>query len=191
MTDSTPVGRITSTLEAVGYRRILTGLRVGNLNFEFPAAFVPDKSSSDLILVADSTEESEDALSRKVNGVARALDVTRSTRSLTLVVTGPRPSDAALESMSRVCRVLPTGSISGPDGENMLKNWIAVLLPLTLPQAQAVSVDALANVRNAAHALDEKTRNLIETALQGQLAVSRALHACIDEAARIKKEPRA
>lgn len=191
MIDSTPVGRITSALEAAGYRRILSGLRVGNLNFEFPAAFVPGKSSSELVLVADSTSEPEESLSRKVDGVARALDVTRSTRSLTLVVAGPRPSDAALESMSRVCRVLPTGSISGPDGESVLKNWLAVLLPLTLPQTQAASVDALASVRNAAHALDEAIRNLIEASLQGQSAVASALYASIDEAAHINREPRA
>lgn len=191
MIDSTPVGRITSTLEAAGYRRILSGLRVGNLDFEFPAAFVPDKSSSELVLVADSTSEPEESLSRKVDGVARALDVTRSTRSLTLVVAGPRPSDAALESMSRVCRVLPTGSISGTDGETVLKNWLAVLLPLTIPLTQTAAVDALASVRSAAHALDDATRNLIETSLHGKSAVAKALHASIDEAVRISMEPRA
>jgi len=188
MTDSTPVGRITATLEGAGYRRIVSGLRVGNLSFDFAAAFVPDKSSSDLVLVADSASESEDVLSRKVDGVARALDVNRSTRSLTLVVTGPRPSDSALESMGRVCRVLPTGSISGTDGEKVLYNWLAVLLPLTLPQAQVAAVDALSSVRIAAQALDEATLKIIEAAPLGQLAVANALYAAIDEAAGINKE---
>lgn len=188
MTDSTPVGRITSTLEAAGYRLMASGLRVGNLSFDFAAAFVPNKGSSDLVLVADSASESEDVLSRKVDGVARALDVSRSTRSLTLVVTGPRPSDSALESMSRVCRVLPTGSISGIDGESVLQNWLAVLLPLTLPQAQVAAVDALSSVRIAAHALDEGTRKIIEAAQVSQVAVANALYATIDEAASINRE---
>jgi hypothetical protein len=190
MTDSTPLGRITSTLEAAGYRCITNGLRVGNLTFEFPAAFVKEQSSSDLILVADSADEPEDALSRKVNGVARALDITQSTRSLTLVVTGPRPTDAALESLGRVCRVLPTGNISGVEGDTLLKNWLAVLLPLSLPMEEATATNPLASVRTAARRLDDTTQRLIEAASQGPAAVKMALYATIDAAARLDKEQR-
>jgi len=113
MTDSTPVGRVAEALEDAGYQRIASGLQVGELKFQFPAAFVKAKSTAELVLVADSASESEMQLTRKVDGVARALDIASSTRSLTLVVTGPRPSTAALESLGRVCRVLPTGNITG------------------------------------------------------------------------------
>lgn len=188
MTDSTPVGRVAVALEDAGYKRIVGRLRVGELKFQFPAAFVKTTSSADLILVADIASESEMHLARKVDGVARALDIARSTRSLTLVVTGPRPSNAALESLSRVCRVLPTGNISGDDGIEILKNWLAVLLPLTLPQPESVASNSLARIQSSAQDLDDATRKLIDIALQGKDAVSKALYATIDAAAVIEKE---
>lgn len=183
MTDSTPVGRVAAALEAAGYQRIADGLRIGELRFQFPAAFVKAKSSADLILVSDIASESETQLTRKVDSVARALDIARSTRSLTLVVTGPRPSDSALASLSRVCRVLPTGNITGANGSEVLKNWLAVLLPLTLPQPESDASNSLARVQIEAKSLDEATQNLIEIAPQGKEAVSKALYSTIDAAA--------
>lgn len=188
MTDSTPVGLVAVALEEAGYHRLADGLQVGELKFQFPAAFVKAKSSAELILVADIASENEIQLTRKVDGVARALDIARSTRSLTLVVTGPRPSNAALESLSRVCRVLPTGNISGADGPEVLRNWLAVLLPLTLPQPESVASNSLGLVQVAAQGLDEATRMLIDTALQGKTAVSTALYSTIDAAAVLAKE---
>ena len=175
-------------LEDAGYQRIVDGLRVGELKFQFPAAFVKAQNSADLILVADIASESETQLTRKVDGVARALDIARSTRSLTLVVTGPRPSAAALESLSRVCRVLPTGNISGADGTAILKNWLAVLLPLMLPQPESVASDSLARIHASAKNLDDPITKLIDIALQGKDAVSKALYSSIDAAAVQAKE---
>ena len=188
MNDSTPVGRVTVALENAGYQRIVDGLQVGELKFQFPAAFVKTKSSAELILVADIASESEVQLTRKVDGVARALDIAASTRSLTLVVTGPRPSASALESLGRVCRVLPTGNISGDDGDEILQNWLAVLLPLTLPQPESVAGNSLARIHAAAQNLGEATRKLIDVASQGQRAVSNELYSIIDAAAVQAKE---
>ncbi len=188
MTDSTPVGRVTVVLEDAGYQRIASGLQVGELKFQFPAAFVKAKSTAELILVADIASESEAQLTRKVDGVARALDIASSTRSLTLVVTGPRPSAAALESLSRVCRVLPTGNITGEDGYEVLKNWLAVLLPLSLPEPESVSGNSLARIYAAAQNLDETTRKLIDVASLGERAVSEELYSIIDAAAVQAKE---
>lgn len=188
MTDSTPVGRVTAALEDAGYQRIASGLQVGELKFQFPAAFVKAKSSAELILVADIASESEAQLIRKVDGVARALDIAASTRSLTLVVTGPRPSAAALESLGRVCRVLPTGNITGDDGDEVLKNWLAVLLPLSLPKPESVSGNSLARIHAAAQSLDETIRKLIDVASLGERAVSKELYSIIDAAAVQAKE---
>ena len=188
MTDSTPVGRVTVALEEAGYQRIASGLQVGELKFQFPAAFVKAKSSAELILVADIASESEAQLTRKVDGVARALDIAASTRSLTLVVTGPRPSAAALESLGLVCRVLPTGNITGDDGDKVLKNWLAVLLPLSLPEPESVSGNSLARIYAAAQSLDETTRKLIDVASLGEHAVSKELYSIIDAAAVQAKE---
>lgn len=188
MTDSTPVGRVTVALENAGYQRIANGLQIGELKFQFPAAFVKAKNSAELILVADIASESETQLTRKVDGVARALDIASSTRSLTLVVTGPRPSAATLEALGRVCRVLPTGNISGDDGDEVLKNWLAVLLPLSLPQPESVAGNSLARIHAAAQNLDETTRKLIDVASQGEGAVSKELYSIIDAAAVQAKE---
>lgn len=188
MTDSTPVGRVAAVLEDAGYQRIANGLRVGELKFQFPAAFVKAKSSAELIVVADIASESETQLTRKVDGVARALDIASSTRSLTLVVTGPRPSASALESLGRVCRVLPTGTITGDDGEQVLKNWLAVLLPLSLPTPESVAGNSLSRIHAAAQSLDEITRRLIDVASLGGVAVSKELYSIIDAAAVQAKE---
>lgn len=188
MTDSTPVGRVTVALENAGYQRLASGLQVGELKFQFPVAFVKAKSSAELILVADIVSENEAQLTRKVDGVARALDIAASTRSLTLVVTGPRPSAAALESLGRVCRVLPTGNITGDDGDEVLKNWLAVLLPLSLPEPESVSGNSLARIYAAAQSLDETTRKLIDVASLGERAVSKELYSIIDAAAVQAKE---
>jgi|24BtaG_2_1085350.scaffolds.fasta_scaffold09493_2 hypothetical protein len=188
MTDLTPVGRVAAALEGAGYQRIANGLQVGELKFQFPAAFVKAKSSAELILVADIASESETQLTRKVDGVARALDIASSTRSLTLVVTGPRPSASALESMGRVCRVLPIGDISGDDGDEVLMNWLAVLLPLPLPQPESAAGNSLARIHAAAQSLDETTRKLINAASLGERAVSKELYSIIDAAAVQAKE---
>jgi len=188
MTDSTPVYRVAAALEDAGYQRIANGLQVGELKFQFPAAFVKANSSAELILVADIASESETQLTRKVDGVARALDIASSTRSLTLVVTGPRPSASALESMGRVCRVLPIGDISGDDGDEVLMNWLAVLLPLPLPQPESAAGNSLARIHAAAQSLDETTRKLINAASLGERAVSKELYSIIDAAAVQAKE---
>ncbi len=172
----------------LGTSELPTDSRSASWRFQFPAAFVKAKSSAELILVADIASESEVQLTRKVDGVARALDIAASTRSLTLVVTGPRPSSSALESLGRVCRVLPTGIISGADGDEILQNWLAVLLPLTLPQPESVAGNALARIHAAAKSLDEATRKLIDVASQGQGAVSKELYSIIDTAAIQAKE---
>ncbi|MCD9088545.1 hypothetical protein [Stenotrophomonas sp. SY1] len=181
MSDSTPVGLISTKLMGAGYRRMTDGLKIGSLSFEFDAAFVPEETSAELVVVADSAHDPEQSILRKIEGVARALDINRSTRSLTLVVTGPRPSDSSLVSMSRVCRVLPTGNIAGVDGEQVLENWIAVLLPLRLsfdsPAAPIASADGLFGT---AHHLGEGVQKIVRAAHNGQSSVAEAMFEYID-----------
>lgn len=184
MTDSTPVGRVTSALEGAGYLRLPQSLLLGGLKLDFPAAFVHQKSSTELILVADTASEDEAFLTRKMSGVARALDVSRSRRSLTLVLAGPRPKPSTLEYLGKVCRVLPIGSVTGTGADIVVHNWLAVLLPLTLPQVDGAAIDPLTRVRNLAGKLDEPLRHLVDVAAQGEKTVQRNLHQLIDEASR-------
>jgi hypothetical protein len=182
MTDSTPVGRVTSALIGAGYLRLPAVLVVGGMKLNFSAAFVHQNSTTELVLVADMAAEDDTLLIRKINGVARALDVSRSRRSLTLVLAGPRPNPATLESLGRVCRVLPLGSVTGADADVVIRNWLAVLLPLTLPPADGSANNPLTRIETLAANLDEPLRRLVDVAAQGDSAVRHRLHRLIDDA---------
>ena len=182
MNDITPVGRITSMLLEAGYRSVSTPLVIGGLKFDFPAALVGTDPSPDLILIADTAFEQEERLVAKLEGVARSLDVARSKRPLTVVIAGPRPSSASLETMSRVCRVLPTGTVLDRDTEDSLRNWLAVLLPLRLPEAHAPIADAPEQLSKLGAGLDPEVAGLVPQAKQGTRAVQLQLHQIIDDA---------
>ncbi|MBX3585549.1 MAG: hypothetical protein KF796_02805 [Ramlibacter sp.] len=182
MIDSTPVGRVASALVDAGYVRLPDVLVIGGMKLDFSAAFVHQKSTTELVLVADTAGADDALLIRKMNGVARALDVSRSRRSLTLVLAGPRPKPATLEAVGRVCRVLPLGSATGADADVVVRNWLAVLLPLTLPQADGAAINPLTRIGTLAASLDEPLRRLVDVASQGESAVKQRLHQLIDDA---------
>ena len=182
MNDTTPVGHITRLLLDAGYRSVSAPLVIGGLKFDFPAALVGTETSPDLILIADTAFEKEERLVTKLEGVARALDVARSKRPLTVVIAGPRPSSANLETMSRVCRVLPTGTVLDKDAAVSLRNWLAVLLPLRLPEAHAPIADALEQLPKLGAGLDQEVADLVIPAKQGTQAVQLQLHQIIDDA---------
>lgn len=188
MNDTTPVGRITTLLLEAGYRSVSAPLVIGGLKFDFPAALVGTETSPDLILIADTAFEQEERLVAKLEGVARALDVARSKRPLTVVVAGPRPTSANLEAMSRVCRVLPTGTVLDKDAVSSLRNWLAVLLPLRLPEAHAPIADAIEQLSKLDAGLDHEVADLVFEAKQGSKAVQARLHQIIDAAVDDAKE---
>ena len=188
MNDTTPVGHITRLLLDAGYRSVSSPLVIGGLKFDFPAALVGTETSPDLILIADTAFAQEERLVTKLEGVARALDVARSKRPLTVVIAGPRPSSANLETMSRVCRVLPTGTVLDKDAEGSLRNWLAVLLPLRLPEAHEPTADALEQFSKLGAGLDQEVADLVNPAKQGTRAVQLQLHQIIDDAVADAKE---
>lgn len=188
MNDTTPVGRITAQLLAAGYRSVSAPLVIGGLKFDFPAALVGTEPSPDLILIADTAFDQEERLVAKLEAVARALDVARSKRPLTVVIAGPRPTSANLEAMSRVCRVLPTGTVLDKDPEGSLRNWLAVLLPLRLPEAHAPIADALEQLSKLGTGLDQEVADLVVPAKQGTRAVQMQLHQIIDDAVANSQE---
>lgn len=188
MTDSTPVGRVASTLVDAGYVRLSDELVVVGMKLDFSAVFIHQKSTTELVLVADMAAEDDALLIRKLNGVARALDVSKSRRSLTLVLAGPRPKPATLESLGRVCRVLPLGSVTGADTDMAVRNWLAVLLPLTLPQADDLAINPLSRIETLAASLDEPLRRLVDVAAKGESAVQHGLHQLINDASSAPEE---
>ena len=178
MISTTPVERVAERLARAEYRRLDTPLDIAGLKFEFPAAFVGRTGTSlDLVVVADTAFESEGRIGQKIEGLARALDGMRSRRPLTVIITGPRPSGATIDGLSRVCRVLSAGDAPNDD---MVENALAVLLPLNLPEPR----DDLTDVRNTIQRPDEHdalTDDLVAAAGDGEDAVSERLHQQIAE----------
>jgi hypothetical protein len=179
MTLTTPVERVADRLARAEYRRLDMPLDIAGLKFEFPAAFLGRTGTSlDLVVIADTAFESEGRIQQKIQGLARALDGMQSRRPLTVVVTGPRPSGAAIDGLSRVCRVLSAGDAQNDD---MLENALAVLLPLNLPEPK----DDLTDVRNTLEHRpgehDAITDDLVAAACDGEAAVRERLHQLIAE----------
>jgi hypothetical protein len=83
--------------------------------------------------------------------------------------------------MSRVCRVLPIGTILDADADATLRNWLAVLMPLSLPAPNASIADPLAEIASQLGGLDPEIAALVEVAPQGADAVQSRLHTLIVE----------
>ncbi len=145
MTATTPIERVADVLELAHFRRMPTPIQIAGLEINAPAAFVAQSPSPDLVVIGDTVSQTPRELQQVVEGAGRALDTVGSRRPLTLVVVGPRPDSGVLTALSRHARVLPVGEAAD---ESSLRNWLAVLMPLTMPtlsgagQAPA-SLDAL------------------------------------------------
>jgi len=129
-----------------GYRELPRPLKIGALNFDFPHAFVAPEGASDLVVIVELRSDGDDeAEVRRILSLTRALDVLESRRSVTAVITIAKPSAPILQSMSRVCRVLPIGTASGPEARAEVRDWLSVLLPLE----ELVEVEALTDWQTA------------------------------------------
>ncbi len=182
MTTLGPVQRVVELLEQSGYRRLPTPLAINRIKFDFPAVLDKQGASSDLILVVDTALCDDQQIVVSVLGVARALDVSRASNSITTIIVGPRPSVTHLDELKSVCRVLPVGSISKEADENNLSNWLAVLLPLAdFDTSEALSDPTIA--------LDEKIKelptdvqNLAKSAKQGSKSVEAKVRDLVSDA---------
>jgi hypothetical protein len=181
MTAPTPIDRVAEILLGAGYRPVPMPLDIAGLKFDLPMVFVGTAPSPDLILVADTAFDEEHRILRKIEGLTRAMDVMQSKRPVTLVIAGPRPTSATLDSMSRVCRVLPIGTIFGENPDEALRNWLAVLMPLNLPEPSVSIADPLAEIMSQLGGLQSDVASLVEVAQQGADAVQTRLLKIISE----------
>lgn len=138
MTSAIPAKRVADVLLQAGYRRIGAPLQVAGLTFDVAAAFVGIDHSADLVVIGDMATDGERKVVQQIDGIARALDVMRSRRSLTTVIVGPRPTGKALESLAQVSRVLAVGEAIDPAD---LRDRLAILLPLELPDSLSADRD--------------------------------------------------
>ncbi|MBD1204778.1 MAG: hypothetical protein H9533_11655 [Rhodobacteraceae bacterium] len=117
-----------------GYRSLGKPIKIGSQSFDFTYVLVAGVRANDLVIVIELTGASDDAqVTRSVLAFTRALDVLGSRRSVTAVLTSGQADTDLVNSISRVCRVLPVGAPSGPMAEELVRDWLAVLLPLKSP----------------------------------------------------------
>ena len=153
-------------------------IRIGSQAFDFTHVLVAGEKANDLVIVIELTGASEDAqVTRSVLAFTRALDVLGSKRSVTAVLTSGQADNDLVNSISRVCRVLPVGARTGPMAEEMVRDWLAVLLPLKSPPP----VEHLADWKASLEMHLEQTDNdpaiarLVQLAEGGKAEVEAAL----------------
>ncbi len=183
MTAATPVERIVAILTEAGYRELSLPLTIASVPFDFAAALVGTGKAADLIVVVDTVQDSESRTRQKIDGLGRALDVAGSRRPLTAVLAGPRPLDPTLDAIAGTCRVLPVGTPTGADADQLLREWLAVLLPLRLPHLGEAVADTTRELamhipRNLESALQT---SILEAAPNGTAAVREVLRHLVVE----------
>ena len=161
-----------------GYRSLPKPFKVGSQSFDFTHALVAGDRANDLVIVIEiKGDTADDAVTRKVLALTRALDVLRSKRPVTAVLTSGQPRSETVQTISKVCRVLPVGAPTGPDALDAVRDWLAVLLPLTQPSAVETMLDWEADLRIAAPATAKGALMdaLIAAAPRGKDAVENVL----------------
>jgi hypothetical protein len=182
MVAMTPVDAISAFLEGAGYRRLPSPLEIAGMKFAVTAALVGTGTLPDLIIVADTVSDTEERTRSKLEAIARALDTVKSRRPLTAVLAGPRPSASALEAISKICRVLPVGSSEPGESDATIRNWLAVLTPLNLPQGIDTIAEPMLELQRVVADDDVLANELIAASAQGKDAVETLLHQKIAEA---------
>lgn len=161
-----------------GYRPLGKQIKIGSQAFDFTHVLVAGEKANDLVIVIDLTGASKDAqVTRSVLAFTRALDVLGSKRSVTAILTSGQANNDLVNSISRVCRVLPVGAPIGPMAEDMVRDWLAVLLPLKSPPPVEHLADWKANLeKQLEDTREEPTMGLIvQMAEGGKEAVEAAL----------------
>lgn len=172
MIAAVPAERVAEILVGAGYRRMDLPLRVSGLDFDVAGAFIGGVHSADLVVIGDMAAHGERKVLQQIEGIARALDVMRSHRPLTIVVVGPRPVGRTLEALARVGRILPVEEAVDPAE---LRDRLAILLPLELPEMFSADreLGAGEELTLPPHPLASE---LVEASKLGETAVRDRLH---------------
>ena len=100
-----------------------------------------------------------------------------SKRSVTAVLTSGQADNDLVNSINRVCRVLPIGAPTGPMAEKMVRDWLAVLLPLKSPPPVEHLADWKASLEKHLEAANKEPAvgRYVQLAEAGKEAVEAAL----------------
>lgn len=184
MTGYPSVETVGKILEDACYVGLKKPFQISKISFDVPAAYIGSQPSPDLILIVDTEQEHEARICRKVEGVARALDVVGSRRPITTIITGPKPSSDTIDALTKVCRVLPVGSRSVGDQESALRGWLSILLPLELPEPGQDIADPINEISKNLEGLDSSIAQLVQLAPDGADAVQSGLNDLLNESLR-------
>ena len=170
-----------------GYRPLPRPFKIGSQSFDFTHALVASDRANDIVIVIELRGNTADeAVVRKVLALTRALDVLHSKRPVTAVLTSGQPRAETVQTISKVCRVLPVGAPTGPKAADAVRDWLSVLLPLVEPAAVDQLLDWEADLRAATPdaANGELIDGLIAAAPAGEEAVEMVLADDIGAAVR-------
>lgn len=181
MTYSSSIDQVVSLLGDAGYRSLRTPFVLAGLQFAVSAALVGSERSSDLVIVEDTVATTSREIQIRIETIARAMDSLDSKRPLTAILIGPRPSASELDAMSRVARILPVGPSSFLNQNDILRNWLAVLLPLQLPPTGDRLADPLSELSKQVDSKDAVISELLGSAPLGESAVKSTLHRIIEQ----------
>jgi hypothetical protein len=142
------VDRAVEILRGASFVLLPQPLEVDRIPFRFSAALV-SKESLDLVVLVDTFDSgNEEDVRREVTALGRALDLAGSRRPLTVVLVGQRWSELTERAISRVARVLRCQIVLGDEARDAaLRDSLAVLLPLDLPDAPKEPEETWSNIR--------------------------------------------
>lgn len=191
MTYSSSVDQVVTLLSDVGYTRLVVPFSLAGLSFDVAAAMVGTDRSSDFVIIEDTVETPPKDIQVRIESIARAMDALDSKRPITVVLVGPRPSAGELDAISRVSRALPIGTASQNDQNDVLRNWLAVLLPLPALSTGSQLADPLSELSGNVDSDDVVISELLEAARLGTSAVEERLHLIIERCLRTTANPEA
>lgn len=179
---SSGVDTVLEVLEQAGFERLPRPLVVAGSTFDFEAAARGTGVLHDLVVVATSGANPK-RLVRLVSGLSRTLDQVASRRPVSCVLVGGKLNRSNIADLEQHARVLLVGaSDAAPD---LVRQAVAVLMPLELPAETAPGAEPLAAVAKILGAsLSEEHRAFFAAAAAGPDAVRNALRQYIDGAAR-------
>jgi hypothetical protein len=185
MTAGGPVARVTALLGEAGYE-LIKQPEVAGIPFQFDATLAAGASLDLVVVVNLAVEPDEKRLRRGIEAFARALDLIRSRRSLTVILVGDVPDPGLTHAVAMVARVLRIPP--GRDEGELLREAVSVLLPFAaggIGAENVVDIGWSETRRQLLEADEGDVGPVLEAAARGEHAVRRAaanvLRAPIDE----------
>jgi hypothetical protein len=182
---SSLVEQVVSLLLEAGYRRLAIPFHLAGLQFDVAAVLIGTGKASDLVIVEDTVISTGRDIQVRIETIGRAMDSLESKRPITAILIGPRPSAPELDAMSRVSRILPVGASEPSDQNAVLRNWLAVLLPLQLPPTGEKLADPMAEISGQVDSENIVVSKLLASAPFGTLAVKQRLYEILEQSLEV------